>query len=65
MPLAGKGGSPLKLANRKPSAEKVNMNLYNFRANLHKESLKLEHNQQFPEPKDQPRTNQQLTDKGK
>lgn len=43
LPLNGKGGSPLKLANRHPSAKEVNMNLFNYRQNLHKETLKLEH----------------------
>jgi len=28
IPLHGKGGSPVKLANRRPSAKEINMNLY-------------------------------------
>lgn len=40
VPLHGKGGSPIRL--KKHSVEEKSLNLYDYRQNLHKETLKLE-----------------------
>jgi len=54
VPLVGKGGSPIKLADRKPTKETNSLSLFNYRGNLHKETLNLKHHPDIPEPQAQP-----------
>jgi hypothetical protein len=63
VPLHGKGGSPIKL--KKHSVQEKSLNLYDYRQNLHKETLKLELAEPEFDPKGSPRTRQQLEDKSK
>jgi hypothetical protein len=49
IPLAGKGGSPIKLAFRKEQTKELD--LQSYRANLHKETLELKQHKIIPESK--------------